>query len=109
MTTQTTSAWVPDLGSYGARLALVRQHMGWNMKEAARECGLPQNSWLGWESTGHNPRDFVRVSEAISKRTGATVDGLLPGQKSVPQDVSSLQAAPAGYACRVTDVTRCAA
>jgi len=82
VTTQTTSAWVPDLGSYGARLALVRQHMGWNMKEAARECGLPQNSWLGWESTGHNPRDFVRVSEAISKRTGVDLVWLMTGRTS---------------------------
>jgi len=39
----------------------------------------------------------------------ASVDGLLPGQKSVPQDVSSLQTAPAGYTCRVTDATRYAA
>jgi len=50
---------------------------------------------------------FESAGGATQVGTGlATVDGLLPGQKSVPQDVSSLQAAPAGYTCRVTDVTR---
>jgi len=53
---------------------------------------------------------FETAGGATQVGTGlATVDGLLPGQKSVPQDVSSLQTAPAGYTCRVTDVTRYAA
>jgi len=53
---------------------------------------------------------FEAAGGATQVGTGlASVDGLLPGQKSVPQDVSSLQTAPAGYTCRVTDATRYAA
>ncbi len=53
---------------------------------------------------------FEAAGGATQVGTGlASVNGLLPGQKSVPQDVSSLQTAPAGYTCRVTDATRYAA
>jgi hypothetical protein len=31
--------WVPEL-TFGARLALVRHRMGWNIKEDCSRCGL---------------------------------------------------------------------
>jgi hypothetical protein len=34
--------WVPEL-TFGARLALVRHRMGWNIKEAAAACDLPRS------------------------------------------------------------------
>ena len=50
--------WRPDLSAFGARLALVRQRMGWNVKEAADHCRLPPQSWRSWEA-GRTPRDLV--------------------------------------------------
>jgi len=49
-----TETWVPEL-TFGARLALVRHKMGWNIKEAATSCGLPAQSWRGWEVDGREP------------------------------------------------------
>jgi len=47
-------SWIPSDATFGARLALVRQHRGWtNVKEAALSCGLPVESWRGWEQGGH--------------------------------------------------------
>ncbi len=63
--------WRPDDASFGARLALVRQRMGWgNVKEAALACGLPVESWRNWERDGRQPRDFIAVCARISERTG---------------------------------------
>ncbi len=73
--------WVPDVSTFGARLALVRQRMGWNIKEAAEECGLPVASWRNWEA-GKQPRDLVGVCRRISDRTGAQVQWLVFGSPS---------------------------
>ncbi len=81
----TDAPWVPDLGTFGARLAVVRQHMGWNMKEAARECGVPQNSWTGWELFGREPRGLARVSRSIAERTGVDYVWLMTGQAPAGQ------------------------
>ena len=35
--------WIPE-DTFGSRLALVRQHMGWNMAEAARACDVDPQS-----------------------------------------------------------------
>lgn len=68
----TERGWRPDDTTFGARLALVRQHMGWgNVKEAALACGLPVASWRNWERDGRQPRDYVAVCMKISERTGA--------------------------------------
>lgn len=74
--------WRPDDSTFGARLALVRQRMGWgNVVEAANECGLPPASWRGWERDGRAPRDYMAVCARISTRTGvdlAWLAGLPP-------------------------------
>lgn len=64
-----TEKWVPEL-TFGARLALVRHRMGWNVKEAAAACGLPAQSWRGWEIAGHLPRRYVEIAKTISTQTG---------------------------------------
>lgn len=89
MSTQTVSqGWRPDDTSFGARLALVRQRMGWgNVKEAALACGQPVESWRSWERDGRQPRDYMRICMAISERTGVDLAWLvgMPGDPvSVP-------------------------
>ncbi len=73
-----TVGWVPE-DTFGSRLAQVRQRMGWNIKEAAQECGLPPQSWRNWES-GHAPRDLAEVCRKISEHTGVSAEWLVFGQ-----------------------------
>ena len=61
-------SWIPDTTTLGARLALTRWKMGWNIGEAERECGLSQNSWANWES-GAEPRKFIETVGKIAWRT----------------------------------------
>lgn len=77
MTTAATtgSAWVPEL-TFAARLALVRNRMGWNAKEAALACGLPAQSWRNWEAT-KRPHDFEAVCRKIADRTGCDLAWLM--------------------------------
>jgi transcriptional regulator with XRE-family HTH domain len=71
-----TETWVPDL-NFGARLALVRHRMGWNIKEAAIACGVPAQSWRGWELDGREPHRLVTIALAIASRTGVDLNWLL--------------------------------
>lgn len=73
--------WIPDTATFGARLALVRWHMGWNMKEAERECNLTQNSWNKWEE-GSLPRNYVEVVNRIVLRTSVNKVWLMTGEGS---------------------------
>jgi len=77
--TQEAAAWVPDDSTFGARLALIRQRMGWNIAEAARECGVNTESWRLWEQAGREPRQLVTICMAIATRTGVDVDWLIKG------------------------------
>lgn len=74
-----TRPWIPDDRTLGARLALIRQRMGWNIAEAARECGLQAESWRLWEQAGREPRRFVTIAMAIATRTGVDLDWLVYG------------------------------
>lgn len=69
--------WVPDL-PFGARLALVRQRLRLNQKEAAALCGIPQQSWRNWES-GRFPHDLHRACRLIADRTGCDFVWLISG------------------------------
>lgn len=73
-------AWIPDDSTLGARLALVRQRMKWNIAEAARECGVTTESWRLWEQSGRSPRSLVTIAMAISTRTGVDPDWLIRGR-----------------------------
>jgi len=71
--------WVPTVDSFAARLALIRHQMGWNVKEAARACGLPGASWRLWEMDGAVPRDQVAIARRIATASGCDYLWLLLG------------------------------
>lgn len=76
------TGWIPDDSSFGARLALIRQRMGWgNVKEAADECGFVVETWRRWERDGRIPRDAVESAWKISQRTGCDYLWLLHGPR----------------------------
>ena len=76
---QQSTGWTVDDSTFGVRLALVRVRMDWNLKEAAKECGLPAASWRTWERDGVAPRRIVETSQLISNRTGCDFMWLLTG------------------------------
>lgn len=77
-----TQPWIADDSTFGARLALIRQRMGWgNVKTAATECGLPPESWRHWERDGLEPRRLVTIALAIATRTGCDYLWLVHGPK----------------------------
>ena len=69
--------WVP-VDTFGARLALIRQRMQWNVKEAAEACGLVDQSWRNWED-GMSPRKVHDVARQIAERTGCDYTWLVAG------------------------------
>lgn len=75
------TGWTVDDSTFGARLALVRQRMDWNVKEAARECGVPGASWRTWERDGVQPRDKDEIAWRIAERTGCDYGWLLAGPR----------------------------
>ncbi len=102
--TQQAPGWVPDPSSdFGARLALVRQHMAWNGKQAADACGIDPQSWRSWETAGRRPRDYAKVCQRISEASGVSViwlmTGQMPGGEWLPRRDSNLE--PSDY--RTTD------
>lgn len=94
-----TPNWIPDTESFGARLALVRWRMGWNLAEAERECGMSQNTWGNWE-TGAKPRDFIEAVSKIVWRTKVNRYWLIDGAGSPnhPEDDTM------DYGGHVTDI-----
>lgn len=68
--------WVPHL-TFAARLALIRHHKGWNIKEAALACGVPPQSWRGWEIQHRLPTDIRKVARQIAARSGVDRDWLM--------------------------------
>lgn len=76
------ATWVPDLTAFSTRLAVVRNRMGWNAKEAALACGLPASSWRNWEA-GKRPHDLAMVCNTISRRTGVPATWLAFGPEAM--------------------------
>lgn len=81
--------WIPDTAAFGARLALVRWKMGWNIAEAERECGTTQNLWANWEA-GSMPRQLVEVAGKIAWASKVNRNWLLTGEGSPGSPVTSL-------------------
>lgn len=81
--------WRTDASEFGARLALIRWQMGWNLKEAAIACGLPAQSWRTWELDRTTPRDIVAISKQISERTRCDYLWLLLGESSEQAGVAA--------------------
>jgi hypothetical protein len=76
----TKQGWIADDATFGARLALVRQRMGWtNVKEAAVACGLPAENWRRWERGGAEPRRLVTIAMTISSASGCDYLWLVHG------------------------------
>ena len=72
--------WIADDSTFGARLALVRQRMGWtNVKEAATACGLPAENWRRWERGETEPRRIVTIAMTIATRAGCDYLWLVHG------------------------------
>lgn len=75
-----TRGWTANDNTFGARLALIRQRMGWgNVTEAANACGLPVESWRNWERDGMEPRRIRAVAQTIAAVTGCDFLWLLLG------------------------------
>lgn len=68
--------WTPTDETLGARLAMVRWRMGWNVKEAADACGFNNQSWHNWEHGGH-PRDYIAVCQKIAAESGCSMRWLV--------------------------------
>jgi len=83
-TTADTERWVPDGHTFAARLALIRQRMGWNIKEAARACGLSDSSWREWELSDRRPRDYEYVCKQIANVAWCDLHWLMTGAPMVP-------------------------
>lgn len=83
-------AWIPSTDTLGTRLAMVRQRMGWNVKEAALACALAAQSWRNWEA-GKNPQDTVTVCRSIASRTGVDLHWLLTGEIQPTQNLKYTQ------------------
>jgi transcriptional regulator with XRE-family HTH domain len=77
--------WTVDGSTFGARLALIRQRMDWNLKEAADECNVPAASWTNWERKGADPRGLLNIVRQISDRTGCDYLWLLAGPEGGAQ------------------------
>jgi len=71
-----STIWVPHL-TFAARLALIRHHKGWNIKEAALACGVPPQSWRGWEVEHRLPLDIRKVARQIAARSGVDRNWLM--------------------------------
>jgi len=77
---QSDAGWTADDSTFGARLALIRQRMGWgNIAKAAKEVGVPTDSWRNWEVDGREPHRLVTVAMAISTKTGCDYLWLVHG------------------------------
>lgn len=75
----TEAGWIADATSFGARLVLVRQRMGWsNVTEAARQCGLHAESWRLWEQ-GRMPSRLTTIAKTIATRSGCDYLWLVHG------------------------------
>jgi transcriptional regulator with XRE-family HTH domain len=74
----TTQGWVPSADHFGARLALVRNYLQLNIKQAAERAGVDNASWNMWEK-GRQPRDLVDKARQISSALGCDFIWLLTG------------------------------
>jgi hypothetical protein len=74
------AGWTPDATTFGARLALIRQRMGWgNVEKAARECGIPVETWRSWERDNREPQRLTTIAMAIATKTGCDYLWLVHG------------------------------
>lgn len=88
--------WVPDDSDFGARLALVRQHLGGlNITKAAAICGVNPESWRTWEAGKTKPRDLTDIAGKIARATGVDYVWMMLGS-SIPEAVAGGRAGTGG-------------
>lgn len=85
------SGWIADASTFGARLALIRQRMGWgNIAKAAKACDIAIDSWRNWEVDGREPHRMTTIAKQIAGATGCDylwlVHGPDRGQGGEPRD-----------------------
>ena len=79
MSVAVVEEWIPE-DTFGARLALIRQHLGgWNVARTAELCGLDDQRWRNWEAGRSRPRDYPLVCRQIAARTGVSFIWVLAG------------------------------
>jgi transcriptional regulator with XRE-family HTH domain len=61
---------------------MIRQHYGWNVKQAATACGITVASWRDWEH-GRSPRDWQSRAAQIAERSGCDFVWLLTGRRPI--------------------------
>lgn len=84
--------WTASDATFGARLALIRQRMGWgNIAKAAKECGVPTDSWRNWEVDGREPHRLTTIAMTIASRTGCDYLWLVHGPDRGGATLSSLE------------------
>lgn len=89
-TERTTSGWIPEVDTFAKRLVLVRLKMGWHTADpAAREYGLPKESYRWWEKGKSVPRDLIDICWKISQRTGVDFGWLYGGEAMAGEQPSS--------------------
>lgn len=78
--TRQSTGWTADASTFGARLALIRQRMGWgNVAEAAKAVGIPVASWRNWERDNREPHRLTMVAKQIATATGCDYYWLVHG------------------------------
>lgn len=74
------TGWIPDASTFGARLALIRQRMGWgNVEKAAKACGISTETWRSWERDNREPHRLVTIAKQIAGATGCDYLWLVHG------------------------------
>jgi len=74
------TGWTADASTFGARLALIRQRMGWgNIAKAARACDLPVDTWRNWETGVSEPLRLTTIAKQIVGATGCDYLWLVHG------------------------------
>ena len=69
--------WIPR-DTFGARLALVRQTRGWNVKAAADACQVNPQSWTNWER-GASCRTIEATAQRVAEVSGCDYVWLMAG------------------------------
>jgi hypothetical protein len=69
--------------------------MGWNIKQAAEECGINPATWRAWESGRNRITDLSGAAAKIAVRSGADYVWLMVGS-AVPEAVAGGREAAAG-------------
>lgn len=84
MTSEVSHAWIPE-DTFGARLALIRQAKGLNVKRAAEMVpDVSVESWRQWEH-GRSPHQMDRVARRIADAFGVDYVWLLTGSRTGPR------------------------